>query len=432
MRAIAIADSDSYIKWGAALLSQLPTEWSTELVVVRTVKAPSSSQLATALSGSGIEPASVTFRDVADAVIHVASERPDVVLMATIGPLADILTEAVVASASPRPVIVSGLPGIGLPARRKALLYRSQADLVVLHSTREIRRFSAIALANGLTQQFALASLPFLGSAGATTGGTDVIFAAQAIVPPLREQRVRLLGWLAELAHADATRRVVIKVRAVGTEQQTHAETDGYADLLASEFPHAPANLVVEGGPMAAHLAAASALVTISSTAALEAIAVGVPVLAIDEFGVTPELINEVFTGSGLLGSAEQLITGDFRLAEPDWLADNYFHEKSANTWIDALGALVLANRVGMLPARSRVIRGPGGSLRRAWDRKRALGSHDRSLIGYLALAVGTPARGLVLVLRDLHRVTADPRPVRQPIPLDDEAPALRGNRTNP
>ncbi len=430
MRAIAIADSDSYIKWGAALLSQLPAEWSTELVVVRTAKAPSPSQLATALSGTRFGPASVTVRDVADAVIHVASERPDVVLMATIGPLADIVTEAVLAATSPRPVIVSGLPGIGLPARRKALLYRSQADLVVLHSRREIRRFGAIAAANGLHQDFALASLPFLGSARAASGGTDVIFAAQAIVPPLREQRVQLLGWLAELARADATRRVVIKVRAVGTEQQTHAETDGYAELLASELPTAPVNLVVEGGPMAAHLAAASALVTVSSTAALEAIAVGVPVLAIDEFGVTPELINEVFAGSGLLGSAEQLIAGDFRVAEPEWLADNYFHDDADNTWIGSLGALVLANRVGMLPARSRVIRGPGGALRRAWDRKRALGSHDRSLTGYLALAVGTPARNLVLVLRDLHRLTADSRPPRQPIALDDEANAVRGNRT--
>ena len=432
MRAIAIADSDSYIKWGAALLSQLPAGWTTELVVVRTAKAPSPSQLATALSGSGFEPASVTIRAVADAVTHVASERPDVVLMATIGPLADIVTEAVLAAAQPRPVIVSGLPGIALPARRKALLYRSQADLIVLHSQREIRRFRAIALANALKHDFALASLPFLGSGRSAAGGRDVIFAAQAIVPPLREQRVQLLGWLAELAAADATRRVVIKVRAVGSEQQTHAETDGYADLLVSEFPDAPANLVVEGGPMAAHLAVASGLVTVSSTAALEAIAIGIPVLAIDEFGVTPQLINEVFAGSGLLGSAEQLVAADFRAPDPTWLEDNYFHDRSENSWIEQLGALVLANRVGTLEARPRVIRGPGGVLRRAWDRKRALGSHDRSVIGYLALAVGTPARDLVLALNALRALTADDAPGPQPIALVDEAPALRGRSDNP
>jgi hypothetical protein len=34
-----------------------------------------------------------------------------------------------------------------------------------------------------------------------------------------------------------------------------------------------------------------------------------------------------------------------------------------------------------------------GGPLRRAWERKRAFGEHDRSLAGYLALAVGTPLR---------------------------------------
>ena len=127
---------------------------------------------------------------------------------------------------------------------------------------------------------------------------------------------MRLLGWLADAARRRPQRRVVVKVRARAGEAQTHAESYDFAELLADPSVRAelggtlPPNLVVEDGPMADHLARASALVTVSSTAVLEAIAEGVPALVIDEFGVEPKLINTVFVGSGLFGGAEALVAG--------------------------------------------------------------------------------------------------------------------------
>lgn len=58
---------------------------------------------------------------------------------------------------------------------------------------------------------------------------------------------------------------------------------------------------------MAWHLRRAVGLATISSTALLEAVAQGVPVLALDDFGVGASQINTVLVG-GLLASSDQLV----------------------------------------------------------------------------------------------------------------------------
>lgn len=418
MRAIALADSDSYAKWGAAMLSRLPAGWDAQLILVRTPKQPSADQLATALSGSRVEPSAVQILDFDDAVALVRAERPDLLIASVIGPLADLVIAAVLDGADWRPIVISGMPGIAFPERRRALVYRSQADIVVLHSVTEVTRYRAIARSNGIVQEFGLATLPFLLEAE-RGAGTDIVFAAQAVVPPRRDQRVRLLGWLVELAQRNEGQRIVIKVRAAAGEQQTHAERFGYPELLEECYPDAPANLVVEGGPMRDHLARAGGLVTVSSTAAIEAIAHGVPVLIVDDFGVSPELINEVFDGSGLLGGRSALLAKDFRLAEPTWLSENYFHGLDADTWLSAVEEKMAAAAEGKLPVRPRIVRGSGSPLRRAWDRRRALGRYDKTLIGLVALALGTPARAGVLALRSLAAMTND-RPL-VPLPLDDE-----------
>ena len=421
MRVVALADSDSYVKWAAAMLGRMPADWQVSLVIVRSPKQPSRDQLVSALAGSAIGPDDVGCLAFDHAITHVASEHPDVVLVATIGPLADLVTEAVLERTARAPVIVSGVPGIALPARRKALIYRSQARLIVLHSVREVQQFERIARYNALPQQFALATLPFL--AEHRRGGDPlgpVVFAAQAIVPPTRAQRLRLLRALLAFARTFPERRVVIKVRAIDGEGQTHAERIDYAGLLQEEFARVPPNLVVEAGPMAEHLRAASALVTVSSTAAIEAIALGIPTLVIDDFGVSAELINDVFTDSGLLGSTADLLAQRFRVPTAAWRADNYFHDESQNTWITAIESLVARNRAGGLPAMPRVVRGRGGALRRAWDRKRALGAADHSAIGLLALVIGTPLRIAVLGLHAVARLAS-----AGPVPLNDEAAEL-------
>lgn len=415
---LVVADTDSYVKWGAALASQLPHEWNSELVLLQTPAAPSARQLRVALAGTRFTPADACAASLAELGGIVGSRQPDAVLLALRGPLVRVVVPAV-AGGTARPLLVSGFPGLTIPAEPKAVVYREQCDLVVLHSRREVREFRANAELLGIdTVEFALATLPFLraGARRLARSAGDLVFAAQAKVPPERDDRVRVLRWLADAARRRPHRRVVVKVRARAGEAQTHAEAHDYAELLADAAVRAelgnalPPNLVVEDGPMAEHLARASALVTVSSTAVLEAVAAGVPALVIDEFGVTPKLINTVFDGSGLFGGADALVAGDARHPDPEWLDDNYFHDATADDWLERLDGLVARRRSAGLVLAARRYNLTGGALRRAFERKRMLGRHDRSFAGTFAMAVAVPARWCV---RRARRLRATFSPVR-------------------
>jgi len=400
MRFIAIADSDSYLKWAAAFLGALPEATERELILIETPVLPSDSQRAAALAVGGVSPDQLFSLPLAQVLNALRSDRPDAVLIAVRGPVAAVLIR-IIAELPHRPVIVTGLPGISIPATRKALAFRRQADLFVLHSRREIREFTLMSREYGWTHRFALATLPFVEERTGANG-TDLVFAVQAVVPRTLDDRTRVLQLLVAAARARPDRRVVIKVRGLAGERQTHDEHSSYPELL-EELEDAPANLVVSTAPMSAALDEAEGLMTVSSTAAIEAIARGIPVIALDIFGVTAKLINPVFEGSGLFGGEEAVVRREFRHPEPAWLDDNYFHPAEDDGVAVQLEALVAARRQGVLPAREPA-RKVGGKLRLAWDRKRAFGDADRTVSGAVALAVGTPARATVIAARKVKR----------------------------
>jgi hypothetical protein len=412
VRVVAIADSDSYVKWGASLASRMPDHWNVTLVVIANPVLPSAEQLESALRESTFAAPAVV--DLPTLSSWVEREQPDLVLLSLRGPLIKVIVRAVLDASEKRPVLVSGLPGISIPATRRAIAHRAQADLFVLHSKHEVREFTALAAEMEIDQRFALATLPFMASgesglrtehpeSGGNVGG-DVIFAAQAKVPSEREDRVALLGWLAESARAHPHRRVVVKVRALPGEQQTHAEKFDFATLMSELDPPAPSNLVVAGGSMGVYLSTAAALVTVSSTAAIEAVAVGVPVLAVDDFGVSKSMINLVFEGSGLSGTSADLIAGRFNHPNAGWLDENYFHPRGEDNWIAQAEELLAVRAAGDFPAKSLTQGLLGGAVRRAFDRKRALGRHDRTLSGRAALMAGTAPRFALRMARKVRR----------------------------
>ncbi|GLX93237.1 DUF6716 putative glycosyltransferase [Herbidospora sp. NBRC 101105] len=363
IRVFAVADSDSYLKWAAGLVGGAPGDWKLELAVVRTPIAPSESQIAAAVSGT-------RFHDVPTLgarALRKAAERfrPDVILVSCTGPVVDALVSEVLAGLRPRPVFVTGLPGISVPATEKAWIYRSGCDLFILHSGREVREFGEIARRLGGGGQVALARLPYLDLTGHPSAGETrdrVVFATQAKVPVRRDDRESVLLALKALAEARPDLRVVVKLRARDDERQTHNEKHHYERLwntMAAEG-RVPAGLLsFEAGPMHEHLARAHGFVTVSSTAALEAIAQGVPLLVLSDFGVSAEMINLVFEGSGSLGTLDDLAKADFRTPTPEWCAANYFHEAAHNDWAVRTLALVEAARAGTLTPSTSLLDGP-------------------------------------------------------------------------
>lgn len=426
LRVVAIADADSFVKWSASLLGSVPGI-RPHLLLVQTPLTASLDQQRSALAGTGMLSDDVTRLSFARVSAWLEGQRPDVVLLAGRGPFVRLLGR-VVDGLTVRPVVVAGLPGMAVPAQRGALEYRRNADLLVVHSHREERAFAELGRRIGVQVPTALATLPFARSRSrmvaadrarviaAESGGssgtlvaerpaepravrmpaTDIVFAAQALVPTDREERAEIAATLVRAAEADPNRRVVVKLRSRPGESETHLERDAYLDLLPARRPE---NLVVSYGSMAQALSTAAGLVTVSSTAAVEAVAQGVPVIALDSFGVSKSLLNTVFVGSGLLGGRSEVVAGRFRHPHPVWLRDNYFHPSAESTWWEHVEQLVALRRAGGLPAK-RVPAARGGAMHEAWHRASVLGANDRTLRGTAALAVGVPTTALLGALR--------------------------------
>ena len=393
---LAVADTDSYLKWSTSTLDGLPAGWSSRQVLLRNAVMPTAGQVGAA-GHPAVEVLSLTrLRS------RLRREQPDVLLLACTGPVVQTLTRLPLLRGGSRPVLLTGLPGISVPASAKAVRLRRGCDLFVVHSHRERREFVELAALHAPELGFGLARLPFLtratapgaaapGAAGAAASTGPLVFAAQALVPPERADREAILRALARAAPA------VVKLRAAAGEQQTHREVHPYDLLWADLVRRGEVDRGAVGfatGAMADALAGARGLVTVSSTAALEAVAQGLPIAVIDDFGVSAELINLVFEGAGCAASLAGL-AGRLHHPHPDWLLDNYFHPEEDCDWLARLDGLVRLRAAGQLPhPRPSVALTPAGVLRQ----------HLR-----LALSARDLARADRL-LRVLGRASARPR----------------------
>lgn len=350
VRVLAVADSDSYLKWTSATCTALPAQWETEQIVITTPITPSRAQIEAATT------AQVPVISLAQLLWRLAREAPDVLLLGCTGPVVQaILALPQLRTGSRRPVLVTGLPGISVPATSRAIEFRASCDLFVVHSRRERADFTDLGRWYAPGMRFALARLPFLPGRlprhDQMTAGTDVVFAAQAKVPESRDDRRHLLLALARTRSGQA----VVKLRAAQGEEQTHRELWSYPELwaeLVADGSVAAGAVRFSTGSMAGALSTAGGFVTVSSTAALEAMAAGVPVLILSDFGVSAEMINLVFVDSGCLGTLADLSAGRFFTPSEQWLSDNYFHPPEDSDWLDRLQELLRRRSTGGMPAR--------------------------------------------------------------------------------
>src|SRR5690606_23668125 len=134
---------------------------------------------------------------------HVREARPDVVLVAATGPVAEMVARAVVrADPKRRPALITGLPGMALPATPRGTAWRRWCDAFVVHSRRERLAYQEAFAAHSVEPEVVLTHLPFLERHAAMKSQPvdRVVFAAQAKVPAGRDERLRLLDGLANLS----------------------------------------------------------------------------------------------------------------------------------------------------------------------------------------------------------------------------------------
>lgn len=364
IRLLAIADSESYLKWAAHLLQALTdnhADASVDVAIIDSPIRPTAAQVQHAVAGTQWAHGRVRVLDGEQLTQELDESQPNVILAAATGPVVERIF-SVAASRPQRPALVSGLPGMGMPATVKGQKYRRLGDLFIAHSEVEREAYAIAAERAGIGTRQAVARLPMLKSAGLPHivsqhdhPVTTVVFATQAKVPVQRGQRRQILLALAEFARRDPDHRAILKVRSLPGEHETHREKHSFIEILdelVCDGVVPESAIDVMAGPMTDFLQPGTALVTVSSTAALESLDRGLPTLIIGDFGVTLRNLNKVFIGSGIIGSLFDVAAGRFQFAREEWLLDNYFQPRTeeVHAELSGLAKLASAGRLRSVP----------------------------------------------------------------------------------
>ena len=226
----------------------------------------------------------------------------------------------------PRPVVVTGWVGVIVEKLVAGYLERFASDVVAVNSREDLRTFEAAGAQLGLpTDNLLLAGLPLLpGRPDTPRRGPvrTVLFADQPTVPASRKERLYLYERLVEHARRHPGRRVLVKPRHRPDEDPFQVVRHHPAELLRDV--ELPPNLEIVYEPVSELLPTVDVVLTLSSTAGLEAVGAGVRALFVADLGVHENLGNHVLLPSGLVRTLDVLDGPDDQLPEPDeaWLAD--------------------------------------------------------------------------------------------------------------
>ncbi|MFF3751076.1 DUF6716 putative glycosyltransferase [Streptomyces sp. NPDC002018] len=322
VRVAVLADSDTRWKWGALTARRIAPEGrSTELsgYLLRGRATPTARQLAEV----GAEADAL--REVTGTAFlqELREKEYDLVVLALVGGAVQAMLHGISAlDLEDRPVIVTGYVGVVYEKLSDGLLLRHGADVVLANSRYDGQRFRAVyegvgADASSVTE----AALPFLGGEryAPEEGRDTVVFAAQPSVPASRADRSYLLRRLVEHARLHPRREVLLKLRSKIGEHTTHVEEFPYQRLAEKVPGGLPPNFKLVYGNMGEVLDRTDLLVTVSSTAALEALHRRIPTAILTDLGVREPLGNHHFIGSGCLASWEQLDSGERPRADAVW-----------------------------------------------------------------------------------------------------------------
>jgi hypothetical protein len=323
-RVTVLADSDTRWKWGALTAMRLVPDGELTGRVLRGRATPTERQLADA-GVPGEPPREVTH---AEFLAEAAEQTDGVVVLACVGGTVQAMLHGLAYAwrgATRRPVVVTGYVGVVYEKLADGLLLRAGADVVLANSTHDAERFRAVYAGAGADPETVVeAALPFLDGdpyrpAAPGERPYTVVFAVQPSVPRGRSERGYILERVVEHARRHPERDVLIKLRSLPGEQTTHTEDTPYQRLVA--HLETPPNLRLVYGHMGTVLDSTDLLVTVSSTAAMEAMQRGIPTAVLTDLGIREALGNHHFLGAGVYASWDDLDAGAAPQADRGWLA---------------------------------------------------------------------------------------------------------------
>lgn len=325
LRVVVVAGFDSQLKWSAGICHELERRGA-----VVEVLAPRGR---TGLSPHQLRDVGLpSVRTVAwDGIVDAAAEA-DVVVCALLGPqVRSLLVGLDQRDLRPGPVVVAGWVGLILERITAGYLDRCAADVLAVNAQHELEHFRLAARRLTIPDDnLVLTGLPFLSSRPdpQRTGPIrTVLFADQPTIPSGPGDRLHLYRRLVEHARRHPERQVLLKPRHRLGEDTIHRMHHHPEQLLAREV--LPPNFRVVYDPIPTLLPRTDLLLTVSSTACLEAIDAGCRVAFVLDLGVHERLGNHVFLESGLLRTFDQVDEDDLGVPSPAWV-DSYFGGRTA------------------------------------------------------------------------------------------------------
>ncbi len=326
-----LADSDTRWKWGSLTANRIvsagvsPDSGEPDIRLDGYLLRGRATPTARQLREVGARADSLREVTAVEFLREMAEEPYDILVLALVGGGVQAMLHGLAHAwqgRTERPVVVTGYVGVVYEKLADGLLLRHGADLVLANSRQDAERFRTVyegvgADASAVTE----VALPFLGGT-AYTGRHDpytVVFAAQPSVPESRKDRTYLLDRLIRHARLHPEREVLLKLRSKPGEHTTHIEELPYQKL--AQKTELPPNFRLVYGHMGEVLDRTDLLVTVSSTAALEALHRRIPTAVLTDLGVREQLGNHHFAGSGCLASWDQLDAGHRPVPDEEWVA---------------------------------------------------------------------------------------------------------------
>ena len=281
-----------------------------------------------------------------------AAAAADVVVPVFDGPTVERFIRQVHAVAGDRmPVVGAGYVGMVLYDVIGGYLSRSLADVLAVNSRTDLAEFTAAARGLGLPDgNLLLAGLSLLPATPAPlrTGPIrTVLFADQPTVPRRGPDRAYLWDRLLAYALRHPEREVLLRPRHRPGEDTFHRMDHSPVAWAATRTM--PPNLVIEHAPIDTLIPRSDLLLTVSSTAALEAIAAGTRVAFVAEW-VNDAALNPRLLPSGLLRRFDDIDADRIGTPAPDWLAD-VFPASEGPTPAERFAGRLLAVAAGEAPS---------------------------------------------------------------------------------
>jgi hypothetical protein len=309
-----------------------------------------------------------TARQVAEAGVDVATVQPlelprlaaeldrggfDAVVLALPGDTCQVALQLMARHTfgAVRPVVVAGWVGVILRGAIAGLAERVGADMILANSPHDADWFRGVLTALGRDPACLVETrLPFLAPREPRPADLPftVVFAAQPGIPAGREDRLYLVRRLVAHARSHPDREVILKVRGLPGERLTHVEPHPYHRLARDAGADQTPNFKVVAGPMREMLARADLLLTVSSTAAVEAIHAGIPTGILADFGLVENTGVAFYIDSGCVVSMDQIDAGASPAARPEWRVAQGLAPDAPPpppSLADRLAALVAADR---------------------------------------------------------------------------------------